>query len=165
MGRGKGDKRKGEKNMKVLLACFMYMAIGCATASQPTVQMAASQPTEARTSGPLTEQWSRQIDMHFDPENETAVGYLQLYAWRLDAAANDAVEAPDIETARAILSEGESDVTRLRQEYSLYWETSDHSCYYCGPVCREMEQKLLGEQALVNEDNACRMFCCWTPPS
>jgi hypothetical protein len=145
--------------MKIFLACFVCAiigAIGCTTASQPTVQT-AGQSEQTRSCSAQ--------DALFDPGNETDVGYLQLYAWRLEAAVEDAAKAPDVETARAILSEGESDVTRLRHEYAAYWDMSDHTCYYCGPVCRELNQKLLGERALENEDNACHIHCCWTPPS
>ncbi len=76
---------------------------------------------------------------------ETDITYLQLTTWRYRRAVEAALEAENTEEAQAILTEAHNDVLRLVREQAQWWEghALDQSCYYCGPVCQEMNILLL----------------------
>lgn len=128
-----------------VLIVLAVIFVGCA-AARPPVESVATTESDQYYSGPIcpvgcVERYGVTNPYILD----TDIEYLQLMMWRYWGATEDALEAENDEEARTILAGANADTLRLRQEYTEWW--NDHpleqDCYYCGPVCQEMNLLLL----------------------
>lgn len=119
---------------------------GCAAASPPVELTALAGPDQQYSGLSCPTGCVAQYGVTNPYILETDITYLQLSMWRYREAVEAALEAGSEGAAKTtILEEARADVLRLAREHNAWWEghALDQSCFYCGPVCQEMNLLLL----------------------
>ncbi len=149
MGQGTGRIAEGGSEMRwCILVVLAVIFVGCAVASplvEPAEPTATAEPGQQYSEPVCPTGCVEQFGVTNPYLLETDITYLQLSTWRYREAVEAALEVENTEEAQAILTEAHNDVLRLVREQAQWWEghALDQDCYYCGPVCQEMNILLL----------------------